>query len=487
MKAEILKKYENFSVEIKASIWFLIGAFFQKGIAMISTPIFTRIMNPEEYGEFNVFNSWLLIISIIVTCQISAGVYTQGIVKFDSEKKEFSSSMQGLNLTLVLFWIIVYTLTKDFWNSLFQLSTFQMYAILIISWLLAAYNFWAIEQRVDLKYRQMLMMTVFVTVFQPLICIILVMNSSNKVDARILGILFVDVVAYLYCFVSQFCAGRKFFIRQYWKYSLLLCIPLIPHYLSQIVMSSSDRIMIERMVGMKAAGIYSLAYSVSQIMTVFNTGLMQTIEPWLYKKIKKGEIEDLSGIAYKSIVGVAVVNVLLIIFSPEVVRIFAPSEYYDAIWVIPPVAMSVFVSFLYAFFAVFEFYYEKTKYITIATLVGAVINIGLNYLLIPHFGYYAAGYTTLISYMLYVAMHYVFMNKICKENGIAKRPYDFRILLCISFVFFVVSLGILFTYKNYAIRYTVLLIFIVGTFFLRKKIKEIFIAIIRARERAEDR
>ncbi len=331
----------------------------------------------------------------------------------------------------------------------------------------------------DLRYRKMLCMTAFVIIAQPALCIFLVIKSTDKVSARILGMVIVSCFAYSYCFWNQIKSGKKIFIKHYWKYALSLCIPLIPHYLSQIIMSTSDRIMIDRIIGSKEAGIYSLAYSISQIMTIFNTGLMQTIEPWLYKKIKKGELKNISAIAYKSMVGIALVNILLIIFAPEVVRIFAPEEYYEAIWIIPPVAMSVYVSFMYAFFAVFDFYYEKTKYISFATLVGAVINIVLNYLLIPVFGYYAAGYTTLFCYIIYVVMHYYFMSKICKENQIDEIPYDKNVLISISFVFFVISFVILFTYKHYLVRYSIMIVLMLAIFIMRKRIISIIRRIIR--------
>ena len=101
--------------------------------------------------------------------------------------------------------------------------------------------------------------------------------------------------------------------------------------------------MINDMVGVDEAGIYSLAYSISLIMTLFNTALMQTINPWFYQKIKNDKIQDLASVAYTTLVMIAVVNIAVIAFAPEAVAIFAPKEYYDAIYVIPPVAMSVFL------------------------------------------------------------------------------------------------------------------------------------------------
>ncbi len=62
---------------------------------------------------------------------------------------------------------------------------------------------------------------------------------------------------------------------------------------------------------------------------------------------------------------------------------------------------SVFFMFLYPLFANIEFYYEKTKFVMVASCSGALLNILLNYIFIGLYGYYAAGYTTLICYMVF--------------------------------------------------------------------------------------
>ena len=134
------------------------------------------------------------------------------------------------------------------------------------------------------------------------------------------------------------------------------------------VLSSSDRIMISSIVGDRQSGIYNLAHSLALIMTIFNTALLQTIEPWIYRKIKSGRVMDIAIVAYPCMAGVAAVNLLLISFAPEVIAIFAPVEYRETIWLIPGLALSVFFMFQYTFFATFEFYFEKKAYIVGATM-----------------------------------------------------------------------------------------------------------------------
>ena len=106
--------------------------------------------------------------------------------------------------------------------------------------------------------------------------VILILNSKNKVTIRILSMAFVQFAFYVGTFISQIKKGNTLFSKVYWKYALQFNIPLLPHYLSLTVLSSSDRIMISSMVGADKAGIYNLAYAVSMIMTMFNTCLLYT-------------------------------------------------------------------------------------------------------------------------------------------------------------------------------------------------------------------
>ena len=273
---KIILKYKSFPVQVKASFWFLICSFLQKGISMITTPIFTRLLSTAEYGEFNVFNSWYSIAFIFVSLSLSSGVYTQGLVKYDRQRKIFSSSLQGLTLTLVVLWTVIYLVFKEFWNNLFSMSTTLMLAMLVMIWTSSAFGFWAAEQRVNYKYRALVVITLVVSIAKPVLGILLVTHSDDKVTMRILGLVLVEVIGYTWCGVVQIIRGKKFFSKQFWIYALSYNLPLIPHYLSQMILNNSDRIMINDMVGSDAAGIYSLAYSLAMIMTLFNNALGQT-------------------------------------------------------------------------------------------------------------------------------------------------------------------------------------------------------------------
>lgn len=475
-------RYRRLPLTIRGAFWFLMCSFLQKGIAFITTPIFTRLLTTEEYGQYSVFVSWQGIVTVFVTLNLAAGVYTQGLVKFEKERYVFTSSLQGLVLALTVAWTLVYLLFKEFWNQLLGLTTVQVLAMLVTIWASTVFGFWSIEQRVDLRYRRLVALTLVVSIVRPLVGIFLVTHANDKVTARILGIALVDLVAYVGLFIIQARRGRSLFSKKFWKYAVLFNLPLIPHYLSVNVLSSADRIMISNMVGASQAGIYSLAYSISQVMMMFNAALLQTMEPWLYKKIHDRRIGDIAAMAYPCFGLIAVANLALVAFAPEAVALFAPPEYHEAIYVIPPIAMGVFFNFFYTFFATFEFYYEKTSWITAATVGGAVLNIGLNWLLVPVFGYVAAGYTTLFCYIAFASFHYWFMNKICRENLDGVKVYDVRVIMSMSAVCLLAGFALLATYDIPAVRYAMLIASFVLAIMWRGRITSILRKIISVRK-----
>ena len=149
----------------------------------------------------------------------------------------------------------------------------------------------------------------------------------------------------------------------------------------------------------------------------------------------------------------------------------------EAVWIVPPVAMSVLFQTMYTFFGNIEFYYEKTKLVMTASLIVAILNIILNAIFIPIFGFAAAGYTTLICYVFYSIVHYLFMLQICRKEHVP-RIYNGRILWGTSVIYILMSILAAILYRYQVLRYILIIFFgIVSGVILwikRRLIKDIF-------------
>ena len=228
--------------------------------------------------------------------------------------------------------------------------------------------------------------------------------------------------------------------------------------------------MIGKMCGTKEAAFYSVAYSIAMVLLIVNTSISGTLNPWIYKTIKAGEHHKIGKVSYIILSLIAVCNFLLVAVAPELLMLMAPSTYFEAVWLIPPLTISVYFIFLYSLFATFEFYYEKTNYVAFASVLGAILNLILNYCAIKIWGYMAAGYTTLICYIFFVMLHYLFMRKVTKKYMNNYKVYDIRIILALGFALVIASAIMMCLFNYWYIRYGLMAIVLMLLFAFRKRI-----------------
>lgn len=254
--------WNKLSLPVKASFAFMLCSFMQRGISTLTTPIFTRILTTEQYGYYSIFNSWLDIVSVFTTLKLVGSVFMQALVKFEDQKDELTASTAGLGTTATLIVFCMYLPFRKWINSLLGMNTLIMTCIFVASWATLMFELWADRQRNEYKYKPLVALTIFTSIAKPLVGIIAVLSTQEyKAEARIISLVAVEVVAYSWLFVKFIKDGKDLYSPRFRKYSLSLNIPLIPHYLTRMVLNQSDRLMINAMVGYSAAGIYSLAHN----------------------------------------------------------------------------------------------------------------------------------------------------------------------------------------------------------------------------------
>ncbi|MDT2459465.1 lipopolysaccharide biosynthesis protein [Enterococcus avium] len=461
------KAYIRMSAPVKASLWFTICSILQKGITLLSTPIFTRLLTTEQYGVYSVYQAWYFIINIFATLNLYLGVYNNGMTKFPEDRNRFTSSMLGLSTTITMIFFVVYLFGQKFWTGLFDLSPFYLYAMFIAFLFTSAYNFWSTSQRFDYKYKKLVIITIVMAIATPVSGIIGVLITEHKAEARVFTYVLVQSLIGLILYVFIMKKGKCYYSKEYWKYGLAFNIPLIPHYLSTMVLNQSDRIMINNMVGSGEAAIYSVAYQVSMMMTIITTAINNSYVPYTFKELRAKRTEGVRRSSNFLLILVGCACLLATAFGPEIIRVFASKEYYDAIWVIPPVSISVYFMFLYPLFANVEFYFEKTKFVAIASTLAAILNLGLNYVFIPIYGYYATGYTTLASYIVYSCAHMYYYKKIMKREFGKKDLYDLKFIFVFSIFLLISMLLMTIVYKYIVLRYSIILIILIILFINR--------------------
>lgn len=487
MIKKIYKHYMKIPASVKASIWFVVCNAFQKGIQFITVPIFTRLMTTEQYGQYTVYQSWLGIVSIFATLNLSAGVFNNGMLKYKANREKYIASMQGLSTTSTLCVIFLYLLTSNLCDKLFGMPHVLTAAMFMEMLFSPALQYWSMRQRYEFKYHALVVVTLSISVLNPLLGLLAVYATEEKGIARVLSSAIVNIGVGLAFYIYNLIKGKKWYDKQIWIFALTFNIPLIPHYLSSIILAQSDRIMIEKMFGESKVAIYGVAYSISMAMNIIVSSINSSFAPWTYQKCADKNYLAIGEISNILLIFMGTICLLPVVVAPELMRIVAPASYAEAVWIIPPVSLSVYFIFLYSLFGNIEFFFEETKFIMTASVIGAVSNIILNAIFMPAFGYIAAGYTTLFCYIIFAYAHYRFMLKTCQEHIKALHIYSAKtILLTTSLLFVVCGMTMVF-YRLPLIRYGILLIGGIITFLFRKRIVWLYKAIKAIKSKGDSR
>ena len=447
-----IKSIKNMPKGVKSSIALFFASLISKGIAYITTPIFTRMLSPSEYGQVSVFLTWQNIFGIVAMFCLMNGVFNNGMVDYPEERDNYSFSMLILsNIITIVFSIIIFSLFPIL-NKTLNIELYQLILMCLIYLFQPAYSFWSARQRYELKYKKNVLWSIIIAIVSPVTAILLIfIFPEHRLKARIIGAEGSLILFYIgfYMYVAK---QNSFKIdNRFWKAAFLFNLPLIPHYLSSLLLSSSDRVMISMLVSDEAAAYYSVAASIASVVLIVWNAVNSSLIPFTYEKCRNKNYESLSAVTLVILIVFALCCVILVLIAPELVKIMAPSEYSEAIYVIPPLVGGVFFQVLYYVFSNIVYYYKKPVYVMVASIVATVLNLLLNYFLIRKYGYIAAAYTTIICYIVQASIDYLAMKKV-----VGKSIYNDSQLLLLSLcvVVFVLISNILYKYSTY--RYLVL-------------------------------
>ena len=472
MQTKALGRIMRSSQPAKASFWFTACNVVNKGLALLATPILTRIMTTEQYGSFSVFQSWVSIFTIFCSLNLFQSAYSRGLVAYKGSEGAYCSSLLGLSTTLTLAVSLLVFMSLDFWTSVMAMSPLLVALMFIEIIFTTSYEFWAATQRFNYRYRALVTVSIAMNFLSLFVGVLAVLFSEYKVEARVIVDVLSKALPGAVLMIIIFARGKRFFTWEFWKYALLFNIPLLPHFLSSYILNQSDRLMIASLSGKEMAALYSVAYSIAMVMTIVVNAINSSYVPYTYKEMSEHRIEGISHTSLPILILVFALCVLVMAFAPEVLTVFAGPEYSEAVYIIPPLSASVFYIFLYSLYSNIEYYYKETATISLASVLCAALNIVLNLAAIPLFGYEAAAWTTLISYIALSIFHGYFCHKICKREQI-QDIYPDKSFALLSIAIMCVAFAMIPLSDAPALRYAIISAIVVGVIINRGRIKAV--------------
>lgn len=465
---------------LKAAMFYTISNIVLRGVSLFTAPIFTRLLSTSDYGIASNFMSWSSIVMCVTGLSLGTSAL-RGKIEFKDKYKEFLSSIQTLGILTVIVVAVIMICTIDFWTDLMQMN--RVYIILMMAYLLVypSVGFAQVDLRFDYRYKENVLIAVINTFGSVLFSISLILLlTEQKALARIIGTIAPTLVLGTIFLIRIYHQGKCYVNRAYWRYALQISLPMIPHSLAMLILGQIDRTMIIKYCGESEAGIYSFGYSYGILLSVVTNAVNDAIQPVIYEYLEQKQEKKINEILNAICSVYTIVAVAAIGGGPEALRILGTEEFYAGRWVVYPVIIGTMFQFFYQNVSCIEIYYKKTKLIAVGSLSAAVVNLVLNAVFIPRYGFVAAGYTTLIGYFLLFIYHCFGAYSITHKNIISNKIWIITGIIPILFG------GILTVfYDMWFIRYLLLFTYlIVAIIFKRKEIQEMFSILRKKRSRS---
>ena len=441
-------KNNSQSIVIKSGIWYTISNFLLKGFDFLTIPVFSRLLTSEEFGNYNNFVSWVQLIIIIATLSLHTSLLSAQY-DFKSDLNNYMSTLLIIGTANAAIICLLVGLCPEFFEKLLSMNVRLIFFIMLYAAVRPAFDMYQQYERLFYLYKNSVILMIVSTISTLILSFVLVIVMKDKFIGRVIGAHLVFIIIGVFLYIRFIIKGHEFKI-EYIKYGLKICLPYVPHLLAMTVLSSTDKIMIQKICGSTDTAFYSLAYTCALAISVIWTSLNSAFAPWLGEKLHDKQYKAIKDTSKQLVLIFSIPTIIIIIFSPELLYILGGHEYMSAKFVMPPILLGCLFQLLYSMYVNIEQFCKKTVGMAIASVCAALINIGLNLFFIPIYGYVAAAYTTLIGYMFLMIFHYFLVKRMGLAYVYDNKFFAF-LIICEIFVILIADL----LYKHNIIRWSV--------------------------------
>ena len=398
---------------------FTLGNFGPKVVTFFLVPLYTSVMNTSEYGVVDLINTVAMIAIPFLILNIS-----ESIMRFSLDKNSDYNKIMSIGIFICFLSIVI---SIPFIGVIVRFDGMRRYAYLIYFYTISLGMLQIFlsylrgkEKLLEFSIGNIIQITT-IAFFSFLFLYI----WGLHIEGYLLSYILANVVTCFYVFwigdiwdvIKNFSIDKKLTYEMI-RYSIFL----VPNSFMWWIINSSDRIMVTAMLGAAANGIYAISYKIPSMIQILSNVFNQA---WTYSAIRESSSADKDIYSNKIYYGLSAMALISGVAILSVIKPFlyyyVGIEYYNA-WMYTPflIVGYVFIT-MGSFLATFYTVYKDSKGFLISGCCGAIINILLNFILIPYFGITGAAMATAISYLVVFIYRAIDTRKYIRIDVFGKR------------------------------------------------------------------
>lgn len=412
---------------------FAVGTFASKLLVFLLMPLYTSILSAEQYGVADLITQTANLLIPIACIGICDGIFRFAI---DSEDKK---SVFSTTLCIVFAGSAVLVALSP---VLLVGGYFKGYVWLICAYVICANFHSACAQYIKACNRSVLFawQGIINTALTIVYNILFLVFFKMGVTGYVLSVVLADLTVTLYLFFKKGLYrdfSFSYFSKKNARAMLKFSIPYIPTTLLWMVTSISDRFIVTYFCGDFENGLYAAAYKIPTLLTLI-CGVF--IGAWQISAVSDGgddeERKEFFSNVYKNYLSIMLAGAAFIMVGAKLfTKVLLADSYYTSWEYIPILVIATVFSSLVSFLGSIYFLEKKSIYSMLTALSGAVVNIILNFVMIPAHGAMGAAVATMISYMTVYVIRLIDTSRYLRfETYNKKLLINVGFLLCEALV-----------------------------------------------------
>lgn len=416
-----------------------LGGVISKLVPLIMLPIITRLMPDTFYFGLNDISTTVVSFGSAIAVM---GMYDAMFrLFFEKDDEEYKKSICSTTLTFTLIMsIIVFGILivfKTFWAQVFfsDVKYENLLMLSAMSVLIGATNsIVSAPTRMKNQKKIFLITNTLSPIISYSISIPLLVKGFYVIALPLAAVVSALTIEIIFIILNKNWFSIKKVNLAYLKPLLVIAIPLFPNFLVYWVFNSCDRLMISQILGMDYNGIYAIGGKIGQVSQLIYTAFAGGWQFFAFSTMKDSDQVEMTSHIFEYLAAITfVAGAAMCACSKTIFRILFTGNYINGYEVAPylfiaPLLLMLFQIIVNQFIVV-----KKTWYNLITLVVGAIVNIVINYILIPKIGIEGAAIGTLFGYVVSIILAAIILVKM----NLLKIFHRFYFILSVFLTYFI--------------------------------------------------
>lgn len=376
---------------------YLVANILNAGIPFLLLPILTRVLTPADYGTVAMFGIVLSVLAAFTGLSVHGAI---AVRYFQLEKQalaEFVGACIGILVisTAVIFLLImangawlegVTGVPSDWILVAVILSGLQFLGMIRLS-------LWQVRREVK-RYG---IFQIGQSLLNASVSLILILIAGMAWEGRLLGqalaVTFFGVIAIFFLIRDNLLLFRGN-LRTHYLDALKFGVPLIPHVIGGLLIVTTDRFIIVKLLDLTQAGVYTVALQVGQMIGLITASFNSAFSPWFMESLSKSSEAVRRKIVRGTYFYFCTVLTCALVFgaiAPMLLDYLVGESYRAVSDLMIYIALGFAFGGCYYMVVGYIFFESKTGTLAIITFACGVVNIPLMYFLVERSGIVGAG------------------------------------------------------------------------------------------------